>query len=60
MATPKRVMDGRLESLLPLEVMSSCGGGSLPNKHCMVPTLIHIQGQVVVRREPADASHWLL
>ena len=29
-------MDGRLETLLPLEVMSSCGGGSLPNEHYIV------------------------
>ena len=37
MVTPRRVMDGRLKTLLPLEVMSSCGGGSLPNEHCVVP-----------------------
>ena len=39
MVTPRKVMDGRLETLLPLEVVSSCGGGSLPNEHCMVPHL---------------------
>ena len=32
-------MDGRLQTLLPLEVMSSCGCGCLPKEHCMVPHL---------------------